>query len=666
MVLTAEEKDITVIRDAEELEKRNSTPSNDRGMVAWEMHVFTPDSPSGRVFIAISNDVTYQMGSFSMAEHKLYFKASEYSRKHGLPRVYVAANSGARIGFASDIKKKLNVVWNDERRPEDGFHALCLDSDGVSNDILSQIEHHEEKGKTVIDAIIGKEDDIGVENLVGSGLIAGETSAAYKEVPTYCLVTGRAVGIGAYAARLAHRIVQVEESHIILTGANALNSLLGREIYTSNSQLGGPQIMHKNGVSHSIVKSDLEGIKKISKWISFLPKSTNSSFEIRRNIILESDDEVNREVETNPTKSQYDPRQVLDPPEGRGLVDAGSFDEIMDGWAKTIISGRARIGGIPVGIISVETRTLSSDIPADPAAQDSESKKVTQAGQVWYPDSAYKTAEAINDFNKEGLPLILLANIRGFSGGQKDMFEMVLKFGACIVDALQAYTQPVIVYIPPYGELRGGAWAVLDTQINPTCITMIADKESRGGVLEPDGIVEIKFRSRDLHALMEKCDPEIQSLVKELEQTTDPKIQKDLQSKISKRQTFLNPVYRTIAVKFADLHDTTSRMIAKGAIEDHIQWRYSRNYIHQLLSVQLKRVQLAKEFIRSRNPGKENIDISELSEGCKIIDETLLEKGVKLRKETNERDSSKFIYSTDGIEAFEKSPEYTQLLKNIR
>lgn len=44
------------------------------------------------------------------------------------------------------------------------------------------------------------------------------------------------------------------------------------------------------------------------------------------------------------------------------------------------------------------------------------------------------------------------------------MFDMVLKFGANIVDALQSYTQPIIVYIPPNGELRGGAWAVLDVR----------------------------------------------------------------------------------------------------------------------------------------------------------------------------------------------------------
>ena len=42
-----------------------------------------------------------------------------------------------------------------------------------------------------------------------------------------------------------------------------------------------------------------------------------------------------------------------------------------------------------------------------------------QAGQVWYPDSAYKTAQAIKDFNREDLPLIIFANWRGFSGGMR-------------------------------------------------------------------------------------------------------------------------------------------------------------------------------------------------------------------------------------------------------
>jgi Carboxyl transferase domain len=43
----------------------------------------------------------------------------------------------------------------------------------------------------------------------------------------------------------------------------------------------------------------------------------------------------------------------------------------------------------------------------------------------------------------------------------------VLKFGAEIVDALVDYKQPTFVYIPPFAELRGGAWVVVDSTINP-------------------------------------------------------------------------------------------------------------------------------------------------------------------------------------------------------
>lgn len=47
------------------------------------------------------------------------------------------------------------------------------------------------------------------------------------------------------------------------------------------------------------------------------------------------------------------------------------------------------------------------------------------------------------------------------------MFNAILKYGAWIVDALRVYKQPVFVYIPPHGELRGGAWVVVDPAINP-------------------------------------------------------------------------------------------------------------------------------------------------------------------------------------------------------
>jgi len=59
------------------------------------------------------------------------------------------------------------------------------------------------------------------------------------------------------------------------------------------------------------------------------------------------------------------------------------------------------------------------------------------------------------------------------------MYEEVLKYGSMIVDALRAYKQEIYVYLPPNGELRGGAWVVLDSTINPEHMHMYADRECR-------------------------------------------------------------------------------------------------------------------------------------------------------------------------------------------
>ena len=53
-------------------------------------------------------------------------------------------------------------------------------------------------GRYKITTIIGEKDGLGVENLQGSGMIAGETARAYDDIFTLSLVTCRSVGIGSY------------------------------------------------------------------------------------------------------------------------------------------------------------------------------------------------------------------------------------------------------------------------------------------------------------------------------------------------------------------------------------------------------------------------------------------------------------------------------------
>ena len=50
--------------------------------------------------------------------------------------------------------------------------------------------------------------------------------------------------------------------------------VLGREVYTSNNQLGGIEIMHNNGVSHAVAENDLGGVTTLLKWLSYMPKAS--------------------------------------------------------------------------------------------------------------------------------------------------------------------------------------------------------------------------------------------------------------------------------------------------------------------------------------------------------------------------------------------------------
>eukprot|EP01041_Mallomonas_annulata_P006607 gene6607-13373_t len=122
--------DELILNKQGELQKESRLPaSNKIGMLAWHCTMKTPQYPDGRDVILIANDVTVQSGSFGVQEDEFFFKASEYARVRGLPRVYISCNSGARIGLVDELKTKFKVTFKDEANPALGFENLYLTED---------------------------------------------------------------------------------------------------------------------------------------------------------------------------------------------------------------------------------------------------------------------------------------------------------------------------------------------------------------------------------------------------------------------------------------------------------------------------------------------------------------------------------------------------------
>lgn len=123
---------------------------------------------------------------------------------------------------------------------------------------------------------------------------------------------------------------------------------------------------------------------------------------------------------------------------------------------------------------------------------------------------------------------------------------------------------------------------------------------TRGGVLEAEGTVEIKYRRKDLLKTMKRLDSVYAGLAEKLGNflthsfavfnlfdcskvgflitsiksllfsSASPELSekqcRELESKLKAREEFLMPIYHQVAVQFVELHDTPGRMQEKGVI----------------------------------------------------------------------------------------------------
>ena len=703
-----------------------STPREVEGqlaMAAWRLVLRTPSCPSGRPCYLLANDVTVASGSFGPQEDELFARVARAASLEGVPLLYHASNSGARMGLARDVQARFKVAWVDDAQPTLGIDYLYLsetDMRELGGEAAAPVrtERREVAApassadaievRHVLHAVIGSEDGLGVESLMGSAKAATAFSRAYDETFTLTYVSGLSVGIGAYLARLGRRVIQRQDASIILTGAAALNKLLGREVYANHHQLGGPRIHAHNGLSHMVVEDDKQGFRAMLQWLEHIPafltrsadpaqRSADGSCSLRAiafdastasvsdprpcspgaavpdlvlgtagvspplpivrhapeasagptsyakaelsNTMRHLDAALARahraggdhttvdgaasgtQAATAATVHAYDallrpppcaPELLKNtggaaagssPPEPHELipavVDDGSFVELMESWAQTVVVGRATLGGIPVGVIATQVTAVTKVVPGDPGLSDSATDvDELQAGQVWYPDSAAKTAQALEDMAREALPVVVFACWRGFSGGRRDLYEGILQHGSGIVEALRTYEHPVTVYIPPSGELRGGAWVVIDTNINPDKIEVYADPSARGSILEPEGLIEIKLSGNRLDKAAQRFDTTLAAATRDAAQLSaagDAIGAARASQKALARMTAAAPAYRAAAARFAALHDVPERMLAKGAIRGIVPLQHARAQ----LGMRLRRRVLVDALMRA-------------------------------------------------------------------
>ena len=318
-----------------------------------------------------------------------------------------------------------------------------------------------------------------------------ETIVSHLSIaPSVSLALGSVAGIGAARVATSHYSVIVKNSAQMMIAGPALVdwASLGE---VSKEELGSYKIHTRNGAIDDEAESEQEAFDMAKQFLSYLPSSVDELPPV-----LEADDPIDRKDESLINIIPKDPRQVYKMHDILNSVcDQNSFFEIGKKWGRSMITGLARFGGIPIAIFAENPRVY---------------------GGAWTADSARKLIRLLDLAATFHLPVIHLEDCPGFLIGKKSEEEGTIRFGSAALAALGQCNTPFccIVVRKAFG-VAGGA------NHKPGSHHMRAAWPSGDwGSLPIEGGIEVAYKAEIAEA--EKPDEHIEKIKQRLNRLRSP------------------------------------------------------------------------------------------------------------------------------------------------
>lgn len=183
-----------------------------------------------------------------------------------------------------------------------------------------------------------------------------------KGIPNLGAVVGPAIGLGAARVVSTHFSVMAADIGSLFNAGPKVVEGATFEEGLSFADLGGPYVHCTNGTIDNLAKNEAECFEQIRTVLGYLPDCG----ELQAPPVSACDhDDVNREdialrsiIPRRKTR-MYNPYTIIE-----SVVDRGSWFEIGRLWGRTGIAGLARLGGRPVGILSLNCEVNSGALDA--------------------------------------------------------------------------------------------------------------------------------------------------------------------------------------------------------------------------------------------------------------------------------------------------------------
>ena len=337
----------------------------------------------GKLSMIIANDATVKGGTYIRETVKKHLRGQEIALQNHLPSVYMVDSGGIFL-------------------PEQA--RIFPDSDGFGRIFYNQ------------------------------------SQMSATGIPQISIVMGSCTAGGAYVPAMSDETIIVKNQGTIFIGGPPLvKAATGEEV--TAEELGGA-FVHTgiSGVADHLAENEIDAIHICRNIFESISQSDSQAFE--RHPIEEPIYDSKEIYGLAPVdlKKPVDILEII-----ARIVDGSKFEEFKRNYGITLVTGFARIFGVPVGIIA-NNGFLTSE-------------------------ASLKGAHFIEICNFRKIPLLFLQNISGFIVGKKYEHEGIARNGAKLIHAVATAVVPKITVIIG-GSFGAGNYAMAGRAYKPNFLFM--------------------------------------------------------------------------------------------------------------------------------------------------------------------------------------------------
>ncbi|MDZ5697802.1 carboxyl transferase domain-containing protein [Chelativorans sp. M5D2P16] len=337
----------------------------------------------GREVMIVVNDATVKGGTYYPLTVKKHLRAQEIALENNLPCIYLVDSGGA------------NLPNQDEVFPD-----------------------REHFGR----------------------IFYNQANMSARRIPQIACVMGSCTAGGAYVPAMSDETVMVKDNATIFLGGPPLVKAATGEVVTAQ-ELGGAEVhTRESGVADHYALNDEHALAIVRRIVKNLNRKKTFPLDLEKPIPPLYDPREIYGIIPADVRQPYDVREVI-----ARLVDGSEFDEFKQNYGATLITGFARLHGIPVGIIA--------------------------NNGVLFSESALKGAHFIELCCQRGIPLVFLQNITGFMVGRKYEAGGIARDGAKLVTAVATAKVPKVTAIIG-GSFGAGNYGMCGRAFSPRFLWM--------------------------------------------------------------------------------------------------------------------------------------------------------------------------------------------------